>query len=468
MDSGDSFEEDYDFAILGFGVTESVLASALSKAGKKVIHISPENHYGGATCSLNFVDFINEILNSDSKLFSHVEIGIGSFEPLNKSTILAENQASKARSNEKIGLDNNKNPKTNDLLSQIFRKLELNDDFLVDTLVDKYYDIIDSIVSKNNKYCIELLPKLIRCRGDMISLLIDSNLGQFIEFLGLEGNYIISKSICTKVPDTKQVIFSDPLLSLKSRFSLSKFIKFIETCTLNNSLEDSVSEYPTFKSLLNEKFKIFGREFDAISFSICGILNPESHSSLDGCNSFVKYVSSIGKYGSMAYLYPLYGCGSELSQSFCRSAAVAGAIYIMGTEITEISKGDKLKINIGNSHVANVDSIISSHMHKNLISNSTQFQKESCNDNQEDSGNALDVNISRATGISDLDKDTLFSAYFCINDTYSNQSNEINSDINRNILFVNDRCNELDFDNNIIDAKEMFEKLCPGVGFMST
>ncbi|OMJ17240.1 hypothetical protein AYI70_g6108, partial [Smittium culicis] len=238
------------------------------------------------------------------------------------------------------------------------------------------------------------------------------------------------------------------------------------------------------------------------------------------------------------------------------SAAVAGAIYIMGTEITEISKGDKLKINIGNSHVANVDSIISSHMHKNLISNSTQFQKESkkfaraviilngrglgkgmierfsisetedsifetpvyilqtpaiskccpdnttiihawcdvnnsthdayanikkaityafnskflvsCNDNQEDSGNALDVNISRATGISDLDKDTLFSAYFCINDTYSNQSNEINSDINRNILFVNDRCNELDFDNNIIDAKEMFEKLCPGVGFMST
>ena len=41
-----------------------------------------------------------------------------------------------------------------------------------------------------------------------------------------------------------------------------------------------------------------------------------------------RHLLSLGRYGSTAFLVPMYGSG-ELSQSFCRSAAVHGATYLL-------------------------------------------------------------------------------------------------------------------------------------------
>ena len=41
-----------------------------------------------------------------------------------------------------------------------------------------------------------------------------------------------------------------------------------------------------------------------------------------------RHLLSLGRYGSTAFLFPMYGSG-ELSQSFCRSAAVHGATYLL-------------------------------------------------------------------------------------------------------------------------------------------
>ena len=41
-----------------------------------------------------------------------------------------------------------------------------------------------------------------------------------------------------------------------------------------------------------------------------------------------RHLLSLGRYGGTAFLFPMYGAG-ELSQSFCRSAAVHGATYLL-------------------------------------------------------------------------------------------------------------------------------------------
>ena len=41
-----------------------------------------------------------------------------------------------------------------------------------------------------------------------------------------------------------------------------------------------------------------------------------------------RHLLSLGRYGGTAFLFPMYGSG-ELSQSFCRSAAVHGATYLL-------------------------------------------------------------------------------------------------------------------------------------------
>ena len=58
-----------------------------------------------------------------------------------------------------------------------------------------------------------------------------------------------------------------------------------------------------------------------------------------------RHLLSLGRYGGTAFLFPMYGSG-ELSQSFCRSAAVHGATYLLrrsakGLITTQCSDGEE-------------------------------------------------------------------------------------------------------------------------------
>jgi RAB protein geranylgeranyltransferase component A len=55
----------------------------------------------------------------------------------------------------------------------------------------------------------------------------------------------------------------------------------------------------------------------------------ESSTSLAaGMSSLRHHLQALGRYGTTAFLIPMYGSG-ELSQAFCRSAAVFGATYLL-------------------------------------------------------------------------------------------------------------------------------------------
>jgi RAB protein geranylgeranyltransferase component A len=48
----------------------------------------------------------------------------------------------------------------------------------------------------------------------------------------------------------------------------------------------------------------------------------------EGMKQLCQHMHALGRYGATAFLAPLYGCG-ELSQAFCRCAAVYGATYLL-------------------------------------------------------------------------------------------------------------------------------------------
>ena len=45
-----------------------------------------------------------------------------------------------------------------------------------------------------------------------------------------------------------------------------------------------------------------------------------------------RHLSALGRFGETAFISPLYGVG-ELSQSFCRMAAVHGAVYVLRRQL---------------------------------------------------------------------------------------------------------------------------------------
>jgi len=59
-----------------------------------------------------------------------------------------------------------------------------------------------------------------------------------------------------------------------------------------------------------------------------GAFVGSSLSTLDGMGRLCDHLKALGRYGTTAFLTPLYGSG-EMSQFFCRSAAVYGATYLL-------------------------------------------------------------------------------------------------------------------------------------------
>lgn len=53
-----------------------------------------------------------------------------------------------------------------------------------------------------------------------------------------------------------------------------------------------------------------------------------------------RYLLSAGRYGPSPFLVGHYGGIGEISQGFCRAAAVNGAVYILGRRITSISAAE--------------------------------------------------------------------------------------------------------------------------------
>lgn len=49
----DEIAPEYDVVVLGTGLTECVLSGVMSVKGKKVLHIDRNDHYGGASASVN-------------------------------------------------------------------------------------------------------------------------------------------------------------------------------------------------------------------------------------------------------------------------------------------------------------------------------------------------------------------------------------------------------------------------------
>lgn len=75
---------------------------------------------------------------------------------------------------------------------------------------------------------------------------------------------------------------------------------------------------------------------NTIQYAIALSPTPEM-TATNGLRAIRRHLTGFGIYGGFPIIVPLHGGGGELSQAFCRAAAVKGATYILGREIREVS-----------------------------------------------------------------------------------------------------------------------------------
>ncbi|KAJ2908050.1 hypothetical protein GGI21_003275, partial [Coemansia aciculifera] len=193
------------------------------------------------------------------------------------------------------------------------------------------------LLSNDRKYAIELAPKVAYCRGKLVDLVINTGIGDHVQFKGVEHNYIArDDDAIERVPDSKGDIFASDSLSLIEKRKLMKLMTSIDDDKLTEECADDMS----FAQFLKTRFKLSGKLLDSVLYAVARVEKRDELSARAGCARVQKYVRSIGRYGRMAYLCAMYGGGSEIAQSFCRLCAVSGGTYILSERVGSVEKRD--------------------------------------------------------------------------------------------------------------------------------
>ncbi|CAG8446093.1 17130_t:CDS:10 [Cetraspora pellucida] len=381
------------------------------------------------------------------------------------------------------------------------------------------------LLKESKRYCLDLAPKLVPCRGELIELLINSGVAKYLEFKAMDKTYIYSVDAFDKVPCSKEDVFTNQSISLVEKRKLMRFLTFALDYT---NFPDTYKGYEEklFVTLLTEKFKIDGKLLMAVLYAIALIRTDANNvNTIQGLEKTQRYLRSLGRYGNTAFLVGLYGCGSEIAQGFCRICAVYGGIYMLDHSVKHLlidESSNKFAglVDVNDQQISStflVSSIdylppiffkgnecwettsraiviIDKFIHEESgdasltiyppetvknkypitvlqLSAGTQTcpedryvlylsTKANGQNAKEDLINALDklinFTINKDKGI----PNPLFALF------YRQKKRTISSEVPENIILAGDPDSSLDFEEATIQAKQFFEKMCPGEEFL--
>ena len=311
-----------DILILGTGLAESILAAALAWQGVEVLHVDKNNYYGDLSSTLT-IDQVKkwclEVNHGRVRHFLDAQIYIPG------------------------GKHNNQ-----------FRSRD---------------------------YGIDLSPRIMFAQLDLLALLIKSRVYKYLEFQSLSNFHVFENdNFKSKISNTtKEEIFTDNSLSLATKRSLMKFLKFV--------LQDNNDEAK--KQLLLDNSKVPVEEFLANNFNLklpqvdeliysIGLANKEHTRTPEAIARIKRFLVSFGVYGNFPVMVLKFGGPGEISQGFCRSAAVAGATYKLDTKLVDYDPQTKVaKFNDGSAVKINEKVVVSpTQMPKFLSSSYAELEEK--------------------------------------------------------------------------------------------
>ncbi|EPQ59734.1 FAD/NAD P-binding domain-containing protein [Gloeophyllum trabeum ATCC 11539] len=277
-------ETHFEVIVLGTGLTESITAAALSKAGFKVAHLDENPYYGGDEASLT----LDELAQwADERTLSS-----SASEP----SRYAAAQRAKFRSVSRSG----------------------------------------SVLPNSRQYSLSLSPSVIPSNGPATSSLIGSGVSRYGGYKLLERIAVFDRlGKVRNVPGSKEDVFKSKDLSLVDKRRLMRFLMFASG-EFEGKPELAGNETTPFPDFLRNKFSLKQDVIDAITYALA-FCTSSFDPTLPALHRIRRYLLSSGRYGASPFLVGQYGGAGEIAQGFCRASAVHGGVYILGRKILSIT-----------------------------------------------------------------------------------------------------------------------------------
>ncbi|KAI0693488.1 GDP dissociation inhibitor-domain-containing protein [Cytidiella melzeri] len=272
---------DVDVVVLGTGLSASITAAALSKAGYKVAHLDANPYYGGDDASLSLDELVAW---ADER----------ATESIDASPYLA------AQKKQFSGISYS-----------------------------------GALPPQSRQYAVSLHPTIIPSIGPLIDSLIASGVSRYGGFKLLERVAIFdSPGLVKPVPGSKEDVFKNKKLTLLQKRRLMRFLMFAGG-EFEDKPELQGSEHLPFAEFLTARFSLDAEAVQvivyALAFCVC-YTDP----TLPALQRVRRYLRSTGRYGASSFLVGHYGGLGEIAQGFCRTSAVGGTTYILGRRILSI------------------------------------------------------------------------------------------------------------------------------------
>lgn len=379
--ASDNLPSDFDVVILGTGLTESIIASACSRVGQKVLHIDRQNYYSSKWAGFNFnslLSWIEEqkaqqgskddgvewkskledgeealLISADDSFITNLEVfcyasleaeedgkeeeteaAPPSSEP-EEETKAEEGEASPSDAQETTAnseiehtqVDNVQKEGASQDASQsdeAEKTKENSTASLIKEVQKKKKITYAHLVKEGRRFNIDLVSKLIYSRGSLVDLLIQSKVSRYTEFKIVTRILTYRNDKVEQVPCSRADVFASKQLSMVEKRMLMKFLTFCLDFEQYPEEYQEVSDQPFWEFLRTKKLTENLQHF--VLYSIA-MVTKETRTE-DGLKATQHFLRCLGRYGNTPFLFPLYGLG-EIPQCFCRMSAVFGGIYCL-------------------------------------------------------------------------------------------------------------------------------------------
>ncbi|KAK5295342.1 rab geranylgeranyl transferase escort protein-like protein [Cryomyces antarcticus] len=281
----------WDVLIAGTGIQQSLLSLALSRSGKKVLHIDSNDYYGGDEAAFSLQD--------------------------------AESWC------KSIGEGGEKSSFKQAVISQISS----------DTAGDEA-----SKLSFSRAYSLSLSPQLIYARSPLLPVLVSSRIDRQLEFQAVGSWWVYSQQgHLVRVPSGREDVFADTTIDVRAKRSLMKFLRFVANYEDQPDMWEPYRSKP-FPAFLTEQFRLPPALHDPLLALTLSPSSPRQISTEPSLAKVARHLRSIGVFGpGFRAVIPKWGGLAEITQVACRAGAVGGAVCVLNRGVDGIEDNPTLK-----------------------------------------------------------------------------------------------------------------------------
>lgn len=202
-----------------------------------------------------------------------------------------------------------------------------------------------SSLGSSRDYNVDLIPKFIMANGNLVKVLIHTDVTKYLEFKAVDGSFVLQKSRVEKVPASDWEALRSPLMGLFEKRRAAKFFGFCQQYNASNP--STWRGWDLSRMKMHELYAQFGLDIMTIDFigHAIALHRDDGYMTRPAASTVAKiklYYDSMMRYEGLTspYIYPLYGLG-ELPQAFARLSAVHGGTYMLDRPDVEVVYDDK-------------------------------------------------------------------------------------------------------------------------------